>query len=281
LICVEATPRLRLTVQAHHLQKAGNGPEEYEDAYAIDSAAGRFAIADGASDSYDSGRWSRLLVDAFMTDAPPADPAGVRAWLAAPARAWGAALDGAALPWNHQAKARLGAHCTFLGVEIDRAGPRSAGAVAGGAWRALAIGDACLFQVRAGILRAAFPLESTTAFGTSPALLTTNPAYRGAGVDHLATAKGDLRCGDTLILATDALAQWFLRRYEQGGEPWCDLPSGADFPAFVAAERAQHRLRNDDLTLLVVSFTADVALVPTTTAIVATRDADRWRRWPC
>lgn len=270
---------MRVLTSRFCLPKGGNAPQEYEDAFAVCASACRLAIADGASDSYDSGRWARLLVEAFAEAAPPASVDGVRSWLAEPARAWLAELPYAALPWNQQAKARLGAHCTFLGVELDCLVPTCLDPGADcGAWRALGVGDCCLFQVRAGTLVAAFPLVSAAEFGSSPALLTTNPAYRGAGVEQLAVARGDLRLGDTLLLATDALAQWFLRRHEEGQQPWCDLPAGANFAAFVAEQRAQRRLRNDDVTLLVAQIVAGRVRPSQApgTAIVLKEVSDRW-----
>lgn len=283
LISAEAEIAIRVTTGVHGLQKAGNRPDEYEDAFAIGTAARRLAIADGASDSYDSGRWARLLVDAFVDVPPAANVDGVRGWLAEPAREWVAGLNFAALPWNQQEKARLGAHSTFLGLEFDLVEQGAGNGAPCGAWRAMAVGDACLFHIRDQGLRAAFPLNSATAFGGSPALLTTNPAYRGASVDHLTTAQGDLRLGDTVILATDALAHWFLGRYEQGEQPWLRLPERSNFADFVAAQRAQRRLRNDDVTMIVVHFAAADAeqRLVTTTAIVPKRDSDRWVRWPC
>jgi hypothetical protein len=56
---------------------------------------------------------------------------------------------------------------------------------------------------------------------------------------------------------TDALAQWFLLRHEQGGRPWEELaalqeePEGA-FAAWVEERRDRDYLRNDDVTLLTV-----------------------------
>jgi hypothetical protein len=283
LISADAGAGLRVTATAHRLQKDGNRPEEYEDAFAVNAGNSRLALADGASDSYDSGRWARLLVDAFIDVPPPAAVDGLRTWLAEPARSWLAGLDYAALPWNQQAKARLGAHSTFLGVELELAetGAVSWGAPCG-AWRAIAIGDSCLFHVRAGALLTAFPLACAAAFGGSPALVATNPAYRGASIERLATAQGELRLGDTLILATDALAQSFLRRQEQGEAPWRHLLTGGPFPAFITAQRALRRLRNDDVTLLIAHVTADGEPVPpSTTAMVPKRDSDRWFHWPC
>jgi hypothetical protein len=283
LISAEAESGLRVTTSAHRLQKDGNRPEEYEDAFAINAVNSRLALADGASDSYDSGRWARLLVDAFIDVPPPAAVEGLRGWLVEPARSWLAGLDFTALSWNQQAKARLGAHSTFLGVELHLAETGTAAwGDSCGNWQALAVGDSCLFHLRAGALLAAFPLDTASAFSGSPALLTTNPAYRGASADHLTVAQGDLRLGDTLILATDALAHWFLRRYEQGDRPWCDLLPGEHFPAFITTQRAQRHLRNDDVTMLVVHLSGHQAAgASMTTAMVAKRDSDRWFHWPC
>ena len=275
---------MRVLTSSVYLQKGGNAAEECEDAFAISGTACRLAIADGASDSYDSGRWARLLVGAFAAAAPPTHVEGLRTWLVEPARAWLAGLAFDTLPWNQQAKARLGSHCTFLGVELECTPPSCVdhGAPCG-AWRALAVGDCCLFQVRGGSLVRAFPLASAAEFGSSPALLTTNPAYRGASVERLALAGGELRLGDTLFLATDALAQWFLQRYEAGEHPWCDLPVDAAFAAVVDEQRARRRLRNDDVTLLVVQIVAGEMLPVQAvgTAIVPKVASDRWlrRRW--
>ena len=40
-----------------------------------------------------------------------------------------------------------------------------------GDWRSAAIGDTCLFHIRDGCLQAAFPLDQSGSFNTSPALL--------------------------------------------------------------------------------------------------------------
>ena len=53
------------------LPKAGNRPEENEDAFAASSAAAlRFAIADGATEGWESGRWAAHLANAYV-DKPP------------------------------------------------------------------------------------------------------------------------------------------------------------------------------------------------------------------
>ena len=49
----------RLQWQSLSLPKRGHSPEEYEDALAGDPRSGRFAVADGASESSFAGLWAR------------------------------------------------------------------------------------------------------------------------------------------------------------------------------------------------------------------------------
>src|SRR2546430_11000254 len=49
--------------------KRGHGPREYEDAFADNLALGRFAVADGATESAYAGLWARMLVNEFVSTA--------------------------------------------------------------------------------------------------------------------------------------------------------------------------------------------------------------------
>ena len=51
--------------RAFWLPRRGHGPAEYEDALAIDDRAGRYAVADGASEGCFTDLWARLLVIPF------------------------------------------------------------------------------------------------------------------------------------------------------------------------------------------------------------------------
>ena len=61
--------------------RTGNAAEECEDAFACNDPAGRFAVADGASESIFAGEWARLLCEAFVADAAAGD--GIGPWLEA------------------------------------------------------------------------------------------------------------------------------------------------------------------------------------------------------
>jgi hypothetical protein len=53
--------------------KDGHAADECEDAVAGDPAVGRFAVSDGASESFAAGEWARLLVEAFVGGGPAGD----------------------------------------------------------------------------------------------------------------------------------------------------------------------------------------------------------------
>lgn len=68
-------------------------------------------------------------------------------------------------------------------------------------------------------------------------------------------SEGVLDKGDTLILATDAFSQWFLKTYENGGKPWNLLSSvsnNEDFVNLVNRCRESRKMRNDDVTTVVI-----------------------------
>ncbi len=233
---------------AFRLAKAGNSAEEYEDAFA--AAAGRFAVADGASEASYAADWARLLADGFV--AARGKPWQGLDWLGPLRERWAKAVDGRALPWYAETKRDAGAYATLLGLVLQPpAGKRP------GTWRALAVGDSCLFHTRGGRVLAAFPVEQSTAFGNQPPLLGSRPAAEEPQSEQ---AHGRYRAGDRFLLMTDALAQWFLAEEEQGTSPAEEVAGllaavdpEAAFVSWVEGRRGKG-LRNDDVTLLVVDL---------------------------
>jgi hypothetical protein len=237
------------------LPKAGNAPEEYEDAFRSLPERGRFAVADGATETSYAGLWAATLVAAFA-EAPPdveADAAALAAWLAPLQAAWHAAVPWDRLPWYGLEKAQAGAFASLLGLEFFA----RADLLDGARWRAAALGDSILLQVRESELLTAWPIAAAAEFGSRPRLLPSQPARTGAALAAWSRAEGEALPGDRFFLVTDALGHWALSAAEAGpltGEPpwetlWA-IEDEEDLAAFVAAERAAKRLRNDDITLV-------------------------------
>lgn len=226
--------------------KSGNTASEYEDAYAVKPEALRFAVADGASESSFARQWAELLVEGFVQDAPSA--AALPDFVTPLQAVWAEGQKGKATAWYSERKAADGAFSSLLGVTID-----------GDRWRAVAVGDSCLFVVRAGKMLRAFPLERSEQFSNRPSLLSSVGRSNAGVWSEVATVEGELQGKDRLLLMTDALAQWFLVESEMGRRPWAALAkvtTPEQFAAFVEVLRAGGALRNDDVTLVNVEVAA-------------------------
>jgi hypothetical protein len=246
------TPSFPLTWQAFRLWKRGNAAADYEDASAGDVPAGRFAVADGASEASFAATWAELLAKSFLT--APGKPWRSLDWIGPLREQWAKEVDGLALPWYAEEKRELGAFATFLGLafRLSSVGPL-------GYWRALAIGDCCLFHTRGDQVLTSFPVAHSTGFGNSPRLVASRPDPKAIDA-VLEQAHGRWERGDGFLLMTDALAQWFLLRGEQGGQPLEEIrtlltdtnPTTA-FAGWVEERRNQSVLRNDDVTMIVIN----------------------------
>ena len=239
--------------RAFWLAQQGNSPAEYQDALAGNAVAGRYAVADGVTQSGFARSWARLLVAAFVADG--AAPEAFVARLPELQTRWREGLP-AKLDWLAEEKAQEGAFATFLGMTMTA----SADGVTH-EWLAAAIGDACLFHTRENRLLAAFPLERSAEFTNVPRSLGSRAAIAGYWEKHAVHRRGHALPGDRLWLATDALAQWCLGECEAGFPPWADLEllcsdgeGDAHFVEWIAGlrDRLERRLRNDDVTLLMV-----------------------------
>jgi hypothetical protein len=229
--------------RAWRLPKRDHTAEECEDAWAADPAAGRFAVADGASESAFAGLWARLLVDGFLAARRPRDIAG---WIGGARQKWSAAVMGLELPWYAEMKRAEGSFATLLGLQLRR-----------DRWRAVAVGDSCLVRLRGDGTARAFPLKGASEFDNQPGLICS----RGEAPTGVCYARGSLAPGDRLLLMTDALAQWFLRACEEGQRPWDEMAtwvsaedSEGAFAAWAEDRRAARALRDDDVTLLTVEL---------------------------
>jgi hypothetical protein len=226
-----------LTWRGFHVAKRGNTAAEYEDAFAGHPKAGRFALADGASESAFAGAWARILVRTYVRQ-----PGSWSEWLPLARRRWRAQVEGKELPWYAEAKVEEGAFATLLGLAFEAHG-----------WEAEAVGDCCVFQVRGDHLRRAFPMRHARDFSNRPHLLGS----RSRGNTQLRTKRthchGEWAAGDVLYLMTDALAQWFLTQVEDRRRPWEEIHginNPTRFAGWVENLRRAGTLRNDDVTLV-------------------------------
>lgn len=237
------------------LQKSGNAPEEYEDAFCPDgydevTNVFRVAIADGASETAFSGDWAEWLVHAYC-DGVLATSSLARGLLRLQRR-WLKFVSRPSLPWYLEEKIRQGAYSSLTGLTLkENSEQRSLRN-----WEATAVGDSCLFQIRDNVLLTSWPLSRADEFTNRPTLLSSNSLQLGDVANHIKNTSGEWKAGDTFYLMTDALARWFL----QAIGPTRDLTGvtrvfqsitrPGELSDAVRNLRAAHLLHNDDITLL-------------------------------
>jgi hypothetical protein len=236
---------LTIHYEAYGLPRRGNTPEEYEDAFAGDADRGRFAVADGASESSYAARWAQLLVEEFIK-VPNCAVGPWSAWLPTAQKRWTEEIAGQPLSWYAECKLEQGAFAAFVGLVVSQT-----------SWQAVAVGDCCLFHVRNNRLHRSFPMTAAGGFDNSPWLVGSRDDAAKSVPGKSAQAQGDYVPGDQFWLATDALAHWFLTEAESGAAPWRALTAlsaipdrPAAFNAWINAQWDQQRIRNDDITAL-------------------------------
>jgi hypothetical protein len=232
------------------LPKGGAGREECEDAVAADDGALSYAVADGATEAFDAGRWARLLAGEWVRSSPPpTSDAEFRAWAASQGERLQAEWGASALPWYAEEKRRAGSFAAFVGARFDARG-------AALRWRAAALGDSCFVQTRGGSIVEALPLDQSADFNSSPILLPSAEAPREAALARAVFREGGAAPGDVFFLMSDALAAWFLGSCEQRGEALAEFDSllasseNERLSDFVSRERKTGRLKDDDVAAI-------------------------------
>ncbi len=233
-------------------QKMGNSPDQWEDAFAIDQAKGAAAVADGASSGIYCRIWADQLSTRYLSDRPDTrDPAILNKWVGELRREWRDAINYDNLNWSKQAKVdQTGAAATLLGLELGS--PQESGTRA---WRACAVGDACLFWLRGGRLLASFPVVAANQFGSAPLLVRSNPGFKTLTLH----AVGDCEPADRFVLATDAVAARLLKSVAEGlGPDWerFEQITEDEWRAELDSLRSANEMVNDDCTLVVLRVLA-------------------------
>ena len=248
-----------------------------EDACVISQDETLFALCDGVTNSELPRGWAILLGRQWLKNPlyPLDEQEGIDAamllqWLKEPRllwrlwvkQVWRAEVNQRNLASNkppvldEQVESILnkGAAATFLGLQLDHDHMR---------WRATAIGDTCLFLISTEYSTSArqliplMPITSSALFNRTPALLSSKTGRVERLLPKIQYQQGTYNHGDTLLMATDALARWLIVQVEQGLSEWQTLVEIRDlrsFSHFIEERRSQkaNKIEKDDTTLVVI-----------------------------
>jgi hypothetical protein len=233
--------------------KAGNSETEYEDAFYPHEKPAltyRFAIADGATESSFAKIWADLLTKGFVNKNQRLpvllnSPGGFSKWLKTYREKWDHQITWDKLSFFAKEKAKEGAYCTFLGLELFA-----------DSWRAWATGDCELFQIRDNQLIYWWPIKEKSEFGTSPDLICSiehNTDNRRHNL--LSTGLQRYKGNDIFILTTDAMAAWLLSQDHENNRTWesiSKISTNKEFAELINDQRQNKLMRNDDTTLMYI-----------------------------
>lgn len=237
------------------MPKVGERKTDIEDALSWSSDRTLFAIADGVSASFLAKDWAHLLVKYFCENHHQYSIASIcerwEEWLGPIQQQWRQLYlkikTDKALPWYAKgSKDKDHGSATFVGLKLLP--PNQSGEKI---WQALAVGDSCLFKINANLNKiVAFPLDKSEQFKTVTNCFHSLPEYRSSKPifhNHLYDQ------GDIFLLATDALAEWIIKDFENSTHRWKELISvdtEEKFIGFIEQLRHAGLIKNDDTTLV-------------------------------
>lgn len=218
-----------------------------EDATSVDLERGIFAMSDGASESFDSQAWARLLVARFV-EHPAVNPD----WVDSVRKHYAAGRDFDAMSWSQQAAYERGSFATLLGVGRHENSHDL---------EIIAVGDSLAVHLDGPERWDSYPYRRAEQFDDRPRLLSTIAganAFVASGTFN--SESGTVwRVTDesTVLLMTDALGQWLLAEPD-AVRTRADILLAAStqsaFVDFVIEQRKLGAMRVDDTTLLVLSI---------------------------
>ncbi|HEX8472745.1 MAG TPA: hypothetical protein VF666_01805 [Pyrinomonadaceae bacterium] len=240
----------RLETRHFLMQKEGAAFSECEDAIGINPEALRYAVADGATEAFDSGTWARRLADSWVQDAS-ATPSleRFRLWVAEQSHWLHDSWKGRTLPWYAEEKARSGSHAAFVGLQLHVFDDNLY-------WHAVALGDSCLIHLRGDTLCCAMPISDYQDFNSYPLLVPSDEAQQQTALSHAVFKSGAVEYGDVLLLLTDASAAWYLQLCEERSRLKTEFDSllatsqNDALEVLVKDERRANKIKDDDFAVL-------------------------------
>jgi len=259
-----AVTQMHLVSQLFTVPRVGDHPDDNCDASAVNEPRQAFAIADGASQSFNSGVWARLITAQWVSSGSPADITEVAEncaskWLELSNTAL------ASLPRDSLIREKMaeGSSATFGAIRPIHIGGNTF-------WQIKIVGDVLIVATQRKpdgeryVLRTfPFSIGSNFGEGTPHQVSTTSPFVRTT----VSTAIERPSLGLEFVLMTDAVARHIFNNLTRNTKITDVLPFlNQDQQAFVSwvdAQRALNLLDDDDSTVL------DLSMPQTTSAEVA------------
>lgn len=236
-----------------NIQFKGSLPKDFaykfenEDAMSYAPSRGIAVISDGATESFNSRKWSRILVKRFRKN----QRFNYR-WITSAIRAYYKHLKFGELSWSRQAAFLRGSFATLLGV-VENPENNSVDV--------LSIGDSLAVLIQGESYVDSTPYKNSLEFDQRPELISTNALDNSFLLDDEAINRHKITWkvgrGSKILLMTDALGAWCLKKAEESQPEWSSVScinNLSELRNIVTREREARNLRPDDTSLIILTF---------------------------
>jgi len=246
------------------IPKAGNRDVENEDALFPTSGIGEtisgkpstFIVADGATQTSFSGLWARCLIEACANKS--LSESNFLLSIENARETWDQTFEGKAIPWHAAEKISQGAFTAITWLEIHHS-PLNLGYAY--SWKALAVGDCCLFIARNNSIYVSLPLQNPTDFSLSPTLVPSKRERLDSIKGNIQIGSGPLKKGDQIILTSDAFAAWIMKQSQSDKLSFLNMiqsiknaKDSVGFTRWINSLRKSGELKNDDTSMIYIEL---------------------------
>lgn len=224
-------------------------PNDIEDRLEIADDNSRVVISDGASESFDSKTWARILTSNYVKQTELNED-----WLNNAITQYESCFDLTSLSWSKQAAFARGSFATLLAID------QSFGA---DTVKIISVGDSLAVFLDGDQLLESFPYVQADDFQQQPELICTNPLSNTfVSLENFPPKHQKIwflqgRITPIVLCMTDALGEWALRHWQENDPRWDQLTHIRDvtqLESLVMQERETKNMRVDDTTLVSISF---------------------------
>jgi hypothetical protein len=237
-------------------------PEANEDELRACDSEQLYVLSDGASESYNSSLWAKVLVEAWFRSQPRRN---VLRWLRNAIQQYDCRSDTASMSWSQEAAFQRGSFASLLALHWTQDSDL----------RVTAVGDSIVVLVTDNQVTWSFPYKTAVQFQDRPHLLSTilrrnfgpffvdaAQAIRANDPEGPCHANVPWRSSkeDRLLCVTDALGEWLLRDGDDQFDRMRRVLSVTcedELVTLVEQERAAGAMRRDDTTLLILNSASD------------------------
>jgi hypothetical protein len=255
-----------INIKAFKVHKLGESFEGCHDNYMYNLDKKLFAIADGVSKSFFPALWSKQLVEKFDKDDSILDfnkkEETISLWLEDVRKAWMDEVnknDWDSLPFYVKNRRSEAAFSTFIGLKIFSVEKNEE------KWKAVIIGDSCLFHIRDGKIIAVHNMNSSKDFDNYPdSIASRNSITNNLPKDlceRIKLYEGEFKKNDSIVLGTDAVAKWILENKEnknfEDNHKLFGLMNMDEFDEFIyQAKKGKLKatMEDDDITLMQIKY---------------------------